>query len=222
MIRPGVGVAAGVLVAVLAAAGCANPAVDPQQAHDAFRVLSNRVDLTYRFEQVVLSDGTADVQRSTQAVGAVAGSDSAYRLTQNRDPAGQGSVSDLVISGDRAFRRVDAQAWEATARPNGFAGGDLATFLPLIGAADLTVAGRVDFDGASRVQLANIAAIPLTPDGDDPAVITRLDLLIGDDGTPVRAVAEFDPGVGDVDRVIVEFRFADFGAEISIQPPDVP
>jgi hypothetical protein len=222
MVRPGAGVAAGVLAVAVVAAGCGGPAVDPQQALEAFRVLANRDGLTYRFELVVLSDGTAGGQGSTQAVGAVAGSDSAYRLTVDRDPNAEAQVSDTVISGDRAFRRSGTLPWEATTRPDGFAGGDLATFLPLIGSAGLTVVGRADFDGASRVQLANVAPIPIAQGGENEALLTRLELLIADDGTPVRAIAEFDPTASDTNRVIVELRFADFGAEISIQPPVIP
>ena len=221
MVRAAASVAAGILAAVLVAAGCGPEAIDPQQALEAFRVLANRDDLTYRFELVVLSDGTAAGQGSTQAVGAVAGSDSAYRLTLGRQPNDQ-AHSDTVIIGNRAFRRTDNQAWEAIGRPDGFTGGDLSTLLPLIGSAELTVVGRVDFEGASRVQLANAASIPIRSSGEDQALITRLDVLIADDGTPVRAVAEFDPSAGDANRVVVEFRFADFGAEISIQPPVIP
>ncbi len=221
MVRPRVRVAAGVLAAVVLAVGCGPPPVDPQQALTALKALASRNDLTYRFELVVLSDGSAAGQGSARAVGAVAGRDSAYRLTLGSEANGQ-TWTDTVISGKRAFRRSDTQPWEATARPDGFSGGDLATFLPLVGPADLSVVGRVDFDGASRVQLSNAGPIPFGQGRDDQAVITRLDLLIADDGTPIRAVAEFDPAAGASNRVIVEFRFTDFGAEISIQPPVIP
>jgi hypothetical protein len=218
--RPGFRARAGVLAAILVVAGCGTPVVDPQQALQAFRALTNGGDMTYRFELVVLSDGTVEGQGSVQAIGAVAGSDSAYRLTLEREQAGQ-PMSDLVISGDQAFRRTDNQPWEPTTRPEGFVGGDLATLLPLVGSTDLSVVGRVDFEGASHVQLSNVVPIPMQ-DGENQPVITRLDLLIADDGTPVRIVAEFDPGVPESNRTTVEFRLTDFGAEISIQPPVIP
>ena len=222
MVRPGVRVAAGVMAAVLVGAGCGAPPVEPEQALAAFRALISRDDVTYRFELVVLSDGTADGRGSTHAIGAVAGRDSAYRLTLGDDPSNPAEATDTVIVGDGAFRRSGTLRWEATSRPEGFAGGDLAVFLPLIGSAQLTVVGRVDFEGASRVQLANAAPIAVpSREGGQPE-LTRLELLIADDGTPIRAVAEFNPGGGGTDRPVIEFRFADFGAEILIQPPVIP
>lgn len=220
MARLGAGWGRCMLAIVAFTTGCGGTPVDPQQALAAFRELAAKPDLSYRFTVAVIESGDLEGATPT-AVGVVAGQDSAYRMTF--DGAGGVSTSDLVLSGDQAFRRSGAEPWEAGPRARGLLGGDMGSLLPLLADAPLQVGDTVGFEGASLHQVANTQAIPLAGDREAPAAITRLELLIADDGTPVRVIVEFNPGASDATFVVVvEFRYTEFGGQFSIQPPVLP
>ena len=121
------------------------------------------------------------------------------------------------------FTRQAGGRWERTSGTGPFGVTDV---LSLLAAADLAVLGSVDFEGQRLLRFGSTRPVPITDtsDGRVLAQATSFDLLIDDEGRPVRAeiVAQTE-GSDDVpEPIVIEARFADVGGSFSVEAPAVP
>jgi hypothetical protein len=190
-----------------------------EQALQRFRELIVRPDVTYRFEMQVTT-GRDDVR----VEGMVVGRDSAYTVRPEADVAVQ-PPRDYVHVGDQTFERDADGQWLARDRQRRDAGFEPPQIIHVLAETPLVIAGVVTFEGRHVHQVGSTMAVPLIVGGGGsaPSTMTRVEILLDDAGLPVRVVEEIAIGAGDQRQVaLVEIRFSDVGASLSVQAPVVP
>jgi hypothetical protein len=198
------------------AVGCRPSTTPATQALDAFVALASRDGLSYRFTMIARPEGGG---QASHGEGVVVGRDSVLTATFV-DP---GDRRTSVIKGDRVFEQTGDGAWEVRARRGVVEGNDTSFLLPLVAGADLGAGETLSFEGQTVYQLASRA--PIEVPGDNvltSQTIPRVEVLVDGQGRPVRLVAEFEAGPDGTVIGVIEMRFSEFGAPLTVDAPDIP
>ncbi len=202
------------LAVALAGAGCGDDG--SAAALEAFRALAAKPDLTYR---VAGESRTSGMSQTVEAV--IAGPDAA---TTSGVP-GEGQF-EAIYKGDSVFNRFGGQ-WQRSPRDPSRSN-EIVSLLPMIASASLESRGRVELDGRSLHRIVSAAPFPAFGGGSGlgSTMIVAMDLLVDDEGRPVRVVLQMEVQTSGVPQPsgivgVIDLRFSDVGAPLTVEAPSV-
>jgi len=222
-VRRGASRAAILLVAVELAA-CGGPSAS-DEALERFLALVQRPDLTYRMSVVSQEAAESDGNTTTEYV--VAGDDwSTVTKSDN-------FTFEMRRVGGRAWTRTQFEGNQWRETPAEAPGGptDPRTLLRIIAGGQLSAVGPAQVGDADAHRITVRQPIEMSiPDSPAEYRVTGLDLLVDDEGRPIRAVLQVETlFTGDIGgpspspvTIVAELLFSDVGAPLTVEVPVVP